>query len=135
MWKICQRVKSSEVSADEIPIKILKESTFCFPELTNCINEPLRNKGTNLSNLLNPSNKANYRPVSILPLISKVFEKIMYGLLYKYIENFLNQLLYGFHKAHLIQNALFRLLQKMAKRAWLREAEGEEGGGGLLVQF
>ena len=68
------------MSADEIPIKILKESTFCFPELTNCINESLRNKGTNLSNLLNPSNKANYRPVSILPLISKVFEKIMYDL-------------------------------------------------------
>ena len=75
------------MSAGEIPIKILKESTFCFPELTNCINESLTNTefpDTQLSDItpvfkkLDPSDKANYRPVSILPLVSKVFEKIMY---------------------------------------------------------
>ena len=31
------------VSAGEIPIKIIKESEFCFPELTNRINESLTN--------------------------------------------------------------------------------------------
>ena len=120
-----KHLSSDKVSADEIPIKILKESTFCFPELTNCTYESLTNNTfpdtLKLSNLipafkkLDPSDKANYRPVSILPLLSKVFEKILYDQLYKYIEHFLNQILCGFRKAHSIQHALFRLLQKWEK--------------------
>ena len=34
---------------------------------------------------LDPSDQANYRPVSVLPLLSKVFEKIIYDQLYEYI--------------------------------------------------
>ena len=47
---------------------------------------------------LNHSNKTNYRTVSILPLVSTEFEKIMYDALYEYI-----------------QYPLFRLLQKRQK--------------------
>ena len=98
------------MSTGEIPIKILKESTSCFPELTNCINESLTNNQfldtLKLSDIrpvfkkLDPNDKANYIPVSILLLLSKVFEKIMYDQLYEYLEHFLNQLLCGFRKAH-----------------------------------
>ena len=35
---------------------------------------------------LDPSDKANHRPVSVLPLLSKVFEKIIYDQLYEYLE-------------------------------------------------
>ena len=42
---------------------------------------------------LDPSDKANYRSVRVLPSVSKLFEKIMYDQLYEYIENFLNELL------------------------------------------
>ena len=45
---------------------------------------------------LNHSNVPNYRTVTILPLVSKKFEKIMYDKLYEYIENFLSQLLCRF---------------------------------------
>ena len=120
--KVVKNLPSDKVSAGEIPIKILKESTFCFPELTNCINESLTNNKfpdtlklsdiTPVFKKLDRSDKANYRPVSILPLLSKVFEKIMYDQLYEYIEHFLNQLLCGFRKAHSTQHALLRLLQK-----------------------
>ena len=48
---------------------------------------------------LNHSSKASYRTVSILPLVSTKFEKIMYDKLYEYIENFLSQLLCGFRTA------------------------------------
>ena len=75
---------------------------------------------------MDPSDKANYRPVSILPLVSKVFEKIMYDQLYEYIEHFLNQLLCGFRKAHSTQHVFFRPLQK-----WQKELDS----GGLLVQL
>ena len=39
----------------------------------------------------------------------------MYDQLYEYIEQFLNQLLCGFCKAHSTQHALFKLLQKLQK--------------------
>ena len=62
--------------------------------------------------IFDPSDKANYRPVSILPLVSKVFEKFIHGQLYEYSENFLSELLCGLRKAHSMQHALFRLIQK-----------------------
>ena len=49
--------------------------------------------------ILGRSVKANYRPFGVLPLLSKVFEKINY-------ENFLNELLCGFRKAHIPHNML-----------------------------
>ena len=58
-----------------------------FFDLTNCINEAIRNNkfpdSLKLSDItpvfkkLGPSDKANYRPVSVLPLLSKVFEKVI----------------------------------------------------------
>ena len=59
-----------------------------------------------------PCDKANFIPVSVLPLLSKVFEKVVYDQIYEYMENFLSELLCGFRKAHSTQHALFRLLQK-----------------------
>ena len=113
------------MSDGEIPIKILKERIFCFPELTNCINESLTNNKfpdtLNLSDItlvfkkLDPNDKANYRLVIILPLASKIFQKIMYDQLYEYMEHFFNQLLCGFCKSHSTQHALSRLLQKWQK--------------------
>ena len=41
--KVVKNLPSDKVSAGEIPIKILKKSIFCFPKLTNCINEYLTN--------------------------------------------------------------------------------------------
>ena len=43
MRKVVKKLPSDKVSAGEIPIKILKESKFCFPELAKYINESLTN--------------------------------------------------------------------------------------------
>ena len=59
-----------------------------------------------------PCDKANYRPVRVLPLLSKVFEKVVYDQIYEYMENFMSELLCGFRKAHSTHHALFRLLEK-----------------------
>ena len=64
---------------------------------------------------MDPSDKANYRPANIVPLVSKVFEKIIYDQLYDYTENILNQVLCGFCKAQSTQYSLFRPLQKLEK--------------------
>ena len=57
----------------------------------------------------------NYRPVSILPLLSKVYEKLLYNRLSDYVENIFNVILCGFRKAHSTQHALFKLLQSWQK--------------------
>ena len=61
------------------------------------------------------TDKTNYRPVSILPLLSNVFEKVKYMQSYDCMENFLNQLRCGFRKAQSTQHALFRLIQSWQK--------------------
>ena len=67
---------------------------------------------TPMYNKLDPSDKANYRSVSVLPLLSKVFEEIIYDQLYEYLEHFLSELLCAFRKANSMQHAHFRLIQK-----------------------
>ena len=122
---VVKNLPSGKATVSEIPVDILKNSEFCFSELTKCINKAFNeNKFPDTLKLsdivpvfkkLDPTDKTNFRPVSVLPLLSKVFEKIMYDQLYEYAETFLNKLLCGFRKAHSKQHALFRLLQKWQK--------------------
>ena len=46
------------------------------------------------------SNMNNFRLISILPIFSKIFEKLVYQQLYGYFQkkNFLNKAQYGFRK-------------------------------------
>ena len=65
-----------------------------------------------------PTDKTNYRPVNILSLLSKIFEKIMIDQSYIYMNNILNKLFCVFHKAYSTQNTIFQLLQ-----AWQKELD------------
>ena len=49
------------------------------------------------------------RPVGILPLLSKVFEKLIYKQLSNYPERFFSSILFDFRKVHNTQYALFKL--------------------------
>ena len=105
--EVIEGLPLNKATTGEIPLKILKESGFTFEYLTSCVNETiLSGKFPNFCKLSNivpvqkkkyPTEKCNHKPVSILPLLSKVFEKIMYDHLYIYMNNFLNELLCGFY--------------------------------------
>ena len=81
---VIRDLKNNKFAGGEIPIKILKESEFTFGILTNCINKSIETscfpdslKAANITPIYkkdDPLDKANYRPVSILPLISKVYD-------------------------------------------------------------
>ena len=58
------------------------------------------------------TDKTNFTPVNLLPLLFKKLEKIIYDQLVEYVQTFLNKLLCGFCKAHSTEHALSRLLQK-----------------------
>ena len=62
-----------------------------------------------------PTDNTNFQPVSVLPLLSKVFERVSYNQLGKYMNTFLNKLLCRFRKAHSTQHDLFKLLQQCQK--------------------
>ena len=58
-----------------------------------------------------PLAKKNYRPVSILPIISKVYEKVLSVQLSDYFENIFHNFLCAFRKGHGCQTTLLRLLE------------------------
>ena len=99
--------------------------TPIFKDFQNVLTKPLQTKLrdtlrlsdiTSVYKKLDPSDKAKYKSISILPLVSKVFEKLMYDQLHEYIKYFFDKFLCGFRRAHSTQHALFRLLPK-----WLSE--------------
>ena len=116
---IIKDLKNNKAAGRDTPLKLLKECDFTYEKLTNCINNSLsegffpdslkRANITPVHKKNDPLDKENYRPVSILPLLSKVYERAIFNQLSEYMQKFLNKILCGFCKAHSTQHALFRL--------------------------
>ena len=114
-------LKSNKATGRDILLKLLKECDFTYEKLTNRTNNSLsgglfpdylkRANITPVHNKNDPLDKENYKPVSVLPLLFKVYERAIFNQLSEYMQKFLNKILCGFCKAHSTQHALFRLLQ------------------------
>ena len=77
----------------------------CFPdELKLAEVSPIFKKNDYLD-------KENYRPVSILSHVSKVFERIMYKQIDNFMKDKLSKLLTGFRKNHSTQHCLMSMLE------------------------
>ena len=107
------------VKHQSFPVSIVK--TGDFPDPLKFAEIPSIHKKDD------PFGKDNYRPIRISPLISKVFEKIIYSQVYNYIQQYLNPLLCKFRQGHGTQHALFLLLQ-----AWQKELN-ESGYTGTVL--
>ena len=61
------------------------------------------------------TNAGNYRPISVLPISSKIFEKVVYKQLYTYFEQYsiLYEHQYGFRKHMSTVQALLNRMQFM----------------------
>ena len=55
--------------------------------------------------------KENYRPVSVLPHVSKIIERVMYIQIENFMEDKLSKLLTGFRKNHSTQHCLVNMLE------------------------
>ena len=76
--------------------------TGSFPNSLKCVSvRPIYKR-------VDPFDKKNYRPVGILPLLSKAYERVIYGQASNYFEPFFNEILCRFRKAHSAQYALYR---------------------------
>ena len=54
----------------------------------------------------------NYRPISVLPTVSKLLERIMQNQIISHIENYLSPNLCGYRKGYSTQHALVSLIEK-----------------------
>ena len=75
-------------------------------------------KYADISTILKPGDilsKSNYRPISILPAVSKIFERIYCSQIEKYIEPFLSIFQCGFRKNFSAQNCILLLIEKWKK--------------------
>ena len=85
--------------------------TGIFPDALKVAKvKPLFKKGDNCC--LN-----NYRPISLLPTISKIFERVMYTQLYYYfnVNNLLSEQQYGFRSQHSTELASVKLVDFILK--------------------
>ena len=140
MKQVIKDLKSNKSICGDIPTNILKECNFTFSTLADWINKSFENgafpdclKEANVTPIFkkdDPLDKENYRPVSILPLLSKVFEKLIYKQLSNYTESFLSSILCGFWKAHNTQHALFKLLH-----SWQKELDQKGFVGTILMDL
>ena len=60
---------------------------------------------------MDPFDEKNYRPVGVLPLLSKVHKRVIYEQVPNFFnETFFNEISCGFRKAHSTQHASFELI-------------------------
>ena len=113
-------------SSKGIPIRFLKENVdIICPKLKDILNNcidlgifPDRLKLADITPIFKSGDrttKKNYRPVSILNIISKLFEKLMNKQFVNYIDQHLSQHLCGYRKGYSTQYALLSLIEKWKK--------------------
>ena len=110
--KLICSLKNKSSNLNPVPVKILNSiCDIISPCLTNIINRYLTKgvfpdsvKKAHVKPIPKEGDKcnlSNYRPISVLSVFSKVFEKVAYTQLYDYLENnlILQKQQYGFRPA------------------------------------
>ena len=115
--------KSCQTSDTPTPTKIIKLNSDIFSNLIYkhfncCIDKgefPNDLKHADIVPIYKKNNKCekeNYRPVSILSNLSKIYEKLMYNQLYEYFDNILFPSQCGFRKGYSAQHCLLVMIEK-----------------------
>ena len=131
--------KASQSS--DIPIKVLKENSDIFSNfLCNSFNNSIKLstfpeilKHADITPLYKKGKKdikGNYRPVSILPNLSKIFEKCMFEQMSQFFENIFSKYQCGFQKGFSTQQCLLAMLEK-----WKRSVDNSKMFGALLTNL
>ena len=119
-------IDCSKGSSGDIPAEIIKiaKSEIAEP-IISCINSSI-STGTfpdelKIADIVpvfkkeDQNEKTNYRPISLLPLISKIFEKFLYQQIEDFSNKILSPKLCGFRKGHSTQHVLLNLLKNWQK--------------------
>ena len=121
--KIINYLDPTKKTTGAIPTKVIKlASKHTCKDLASCVNECIKQnkfpnelKITDITPLFkkeDPLDKTKYKPISILPTASKIFERILYIQLQLFSNKCLSPVLSGFRKEYSTQCALINFLHK-----------------------
>ena len=125
---IISAMKNSASGYDELPTSILKQCVDSYITPLTCLINMSISQGIFPNQLklarVIPLFKGedeqlvqNYRPISVLPFFSKIFEKVMASYVIDFFEN--NNMLYkyqfGFRKNHSTSHAIITLVERVSK--------------------
>ena len=133
--------KKKPTTFNNIPIRLLVENNdIISPFITDICNESISNvvfpDSLKLADITpahkkeERTKKDNYRPVSILPSISKIFERNMYDQISLYINKYLSPYLCGFRKGFSTQHCLTVMLER-----WKKPQDNGKIAGALLTDL
>ena len=127
----------------DIATKIIKENSDIFSSfICESINNPIKSSifpsclkhtdvhadVTSLHKKCNKSLKENYRPVIILSILSKVFERSIFKQMSSFFDDIFSKYQYGFRKGFSTQECFLALLEK-----WKRSIDRGKVSGALLT--
>lgn len=121
---VIQSMKNKKSNISTYSIKILKSLRDIISEpIAKIVNKSIKNKyfpeQLKIARVIPifkggcETDPNNYRPISILPLMSKIFERIMFNQLYRFIEKYklLSDCQYGFRKKRSTTDAIMEQMQ------------------------
>ena len=129
------------VGFDRLPPKLLKvASNELAGPITNLINSsintstfPKRLKCAEVATLFKSKdvfNKANYRPLSILPAISKIFERTLYDQMNVFYETIFDDMLAAYRPGYGCPHVLLKLVED-----WKCALDKKENVGAILMDL
>ena len=129
------------MQSTDIPIRVLKENAYIFADyICGFFNESIKKstfptifKNANITPVFKKGfrcSKENYRPVSILPVISKIFEKLLCKQITIFIDPLLSKYQCGFRKGFSAQHCLLAVLEK-----WKNAVDKGKVFGALLTDL
>ena len=124
-----------------IPTKLLKENqdickTYLLNALNKCIRESTFPKELKLADITpvykkdDKTSKINYRPVSVLPAVSKIFERLLQEQLVRHMDKFLSPYLCGYRKGFSTQDAILGMIEK-----WKAALDKREYSGAIFMDL
>ena len=124
--KELNKLKRKKVSQKtDIPIKIVKENVDIishflhnFNNSLSCSNFPTGMKYAGVTPIHkkdDETDKTKYRPISILPNLSKVYERLMYNQISPYFDSVFSKFQCRFRKGFNAQHCLLTMVEKWRK--------------------
>ena len=112
---------------DSLSNRMLKKEPYAFakllkPLINQSIDQGIFPDGLKTANVIpifkkgDQSNLNNYRPISLLPVISKIFEKVLNEQLTRIIDNgYIDENQFGFRKGHSTEDAVIKFVDKIER--------------------
>ena len=140
--KIVNTLNTAKVSQQsDIPTKILKQNSDYFAEyfyenINQCISKSIFPSDLKLADVTLvykkklKNSKDNYRPVSILSNISKIYERCIYDQIQLFFDSLLSKYQCEFRRGYNAQHCLITLIEK-----WKKSVDNGGAFGALLTDL